>query len=158
MIKRTPQNFTSKSVIGTRRQRILFHLGFVACYASHLVEACVSSSEAPVLSYGMSSSRDVCISRDPDRHPAARSGRRVVWGIILSACGGTAQDFATHPVPGRRNGRLGPLDCIRRRANRPCGVRGGSTPYRVVSLRRRAHAVHSINHVTMSGCGVERCG
>jgi hypothetical protein len=40
-------------------------------YASHLVQAHMPSSEAPVLSYGVSSSRNVCTSRDPDRRPAA---------------------------------------------------------------------------------------
>ncbi|KAJ7857912.1 hypothetical protein B0H14DRAFT_3637406 [Mycena olivaceomarginata] len=97
---------------------------------------------------------------DPDRRPAAGGARAAVavWVIILSTCGGTAQDLATHPVPGRRDGRLDPLDCIWRRARRPCNVRGGSTPYCAGLLRRCALAVHSIDHVTLSGCGVERCG
>ncbi|KAJ7339272.1 hypothetical protein DFH08DRAFT_812663 [Mycena albidolilacea] len=67
-----------------------FTLGFVAYHACHLVQACVSSSEALVPSY---------------------------------ACGGTAQDLATHPVPGRRDGGLDPLNSIRRRARKPCKVR-----------------------------------
>jgi hypothetical protein len=45
----------------------------------------VSSSEAPVLSYGMSSSRDVCISCDPDRRPAARRAR----AAVAASCGGS---------------------------------------------------------------------